>query len=182
MMEIKKLIVKLAAYYEKTLTDEQVEMYSKQMADHLTAQDVSVACKKYIDDPANEFFPRPMSKLIALVRSPVSQEALAHDSASKIKQAVSDCGYSDPIAARAFIGEIGWEIVRRSGGWSFICENLGTNKMPVLTFYAQSRDLAKSLGEIKKSVDFENHLLESNEKNNVLKIDHLIKTIGGKKL
>ncbi len=69
MKEIKILLVKLAAYYEKTLTDEQIQMYSAQLYDNgMNGENLTEACRIYVNNPTNEFFPRPISKLMVLVK------------------------------------------------------------------------------------------------------------------
>jgi hypothetical protein len=91
--EIKKALVMLAAYYEKVLSPEQIEIYSNQLAENLTPEETLQACKMYIAEPANEFFPRPVSKLIALIKKPVSNEDQAANIASAIMNAYVDHGY-----------------------------------------------------------------------------------------
>lgn len=93
MNEIKKALVMLAAYYEKVLSPEQIEIYSNQLSESLTPEEVKVACKLYIDEPKNEFFPRPVSKLIQLVKKPVTNEDQAANIASEIMNAYVNHGY-----------------------------------------------------------------------------------------
>lgn len=91
--EIKKALVMLAAYYEKVLSPEQIEIYSNQLSEFLTPGETALACKLYINEPKNEFFPRPLSKLIQLVKKPVTNEDQAANLTSEILKAVLDHGY-----------------------------------------------------------------------------------------
>ena len=89
-LESKKiLLVKLASYYEKQLSVEQIQMYSGQLEEFLTDEECSLACKKYIDNSTNEIFPRPISKLIALIKKPITTEDESLDVVSKITDAVA---------------------------------------------------------------------------------------------
>jgi hypothetical protein len=171
--EIKKALVMLAAYYEKVLSPEQIEIYSNQLAESLTAEETLQACKMYINEPANEFFPRPLSKLIHLIKKPVSNEDQATNLASKILQAVIDHGYrwnvgswrnttldgvtdirktfqgSDQLylqwdhAALSVFGPLGIIIIDRFGGWESFCELVRNSPDGVIR--AQIKTLALSL-------------------------------------
>jgi hypothetical protein len=90
--EIKKALVMLAAYYEKVLSPEQIEIYSNQLAESLSAEETLQACKMYIAEPANEFFPRPLSKLIHLIKKPVSNEDQSSQISALLIKAVQDFG------------------------------------------------------------------------------------------
>jgi hypothetical protein len=164
MIENKKImLVKLAAYYEKTLSSEQIQMYSEQLEEHLTDEACSIACKKYIDNSANEFFPRPISKLIAIIKTPVSLDDDAQEIASKIINAVSKFGWNNYEDAKNYIGERGFDVVKRFGGWQYVCQELGQN-IQLTTFNAQIRELLKSTARI-ENVKQDNVLVESMPKN-----------------
>lgn len=152
MINTKVMLVKLAAYYEKTLTDDQIEIYSEQLFEHLTNQELSIACKKYIENAANEFFPRPVSKLIALIKKPIDENDQAVQAASLVLEAVSRFGWPNEAEAMDFIGPLGKMAVKRFCGWIYVCENLG-NELSLTTFQAQCRDMIKSdikIGHIKQ--------------------------------
>lgn len=159
----KSLVVKLAAYYEKTLSDEQIQMYSAQLEEYLTDEECSIACKKYIDNSANEFFPRPISKLIAIIKKPISIEDDSLDLVTRITDSVSKYGWIGFNEAQAYIGPRGWEVVRRIGGWQYLCQELGVS-IQLTTFQAQARETLKSLTRISE-VKKDNLQIESLPKN-----------------
>ena len=167
---IKINLVKLASYYEKTLTPEQIAIYSEQLSESLTDAEASLACKLYINDPNNEFFPRPVSKLIYLVKKPVSSEDMAQNITSllmeaerkygvhwaegffqdgeKIYQGKDICYKNWADAALSVFGEVGLTAVNRYGGWVNLCQTIYDSPDGVVR--AQFRGLTTSLQNIKE--------------------------------
>lgn len=62
--------------------------------------------------------------------------------AGRIWEAIGRCGWPNPDAARATIGELGWHVVQRQGGWSNVC--LESSETSPGVFKAQLRELAKA--------------------------------------
>jgi len=48
----------------------------------------------------------------------------AQDVANFVISAVSKFGYTNPTKAKEYIGDLGWEVVSRMGGWKHLCETL----------------------------------------------------------
>lgn len=69
-------------------------------------------------------------------------EAEAIEAAARIVQAVNRIGYTNPDAAKEFIGELGWRAVTRFGGWLAVCETMTPEN--VTTMQAQFRQLSKA--------------------------------------
>ncbi len=74
----------------------------------------------------------------------ISPDAQAREAAARIPDAIKRHGYNWPDRAREYIGELGWSVVQRFGGWEHVCQYHGTPEMNAQTFYAQARDLARS--------------------------------------
>lgn len=106
---------------------------------------VVASIQKYLEDPKNKAFFSPAT-LKTYFAPELSIDAESNEVASRIREAVKKFGWSNPSASKLMIGSIGWQIVERSGGWQYICENLGLDLNP-LVFHAQARELAKSLIE-----------------------------------
>lgn len=100
------------------------------------------AYKRFTEVSKFNRFPTP-AEIYGMIKPELSVDDEANLIATKIRQAISRCGYADPEGARKFIGEVGWNIVRRFGGWTYICENHGDLLNP-LTFHAQCRDITKA--------------------------------------
>jgi hypothetical protein len=141
--EFGKLILeyaKLSAYYAQDLSDSVLKMYCDDLVD-LDFSTVSTAMSSWRLNPKNNRMPLP-AQIRQMVCPEIDQDSVAREIASRVIAAVSKFGYTDPNGAKEYIGETGWEIVRRFGGWQYICENLGvTLDLTMLT--AQVRDLAK---------------------------------------
>jgi len=144
-------LLNLSVFYGKyDLTKEQISIYISVLENHFK-KDFNIltnALESYSKDSKNKFFPAP-ANLSQYINPETSADAQANEIASKIRQAISEIGYVSPTRAHLFIGDIGWQVVQRSGGWQYICENHGASLSP-LTFYAQSRDTAKSIIENNK--------------------------------
>lgn len=174
---MKKLLLKLAAYYGHDLTAAQLEVYADQLSRHLNEVEVNQAMQAYIDDPTNEFFPRPISKLIALVKAPVSQVDLSQQAAALIKQAVIDKqsawtqGYywgrhpdsGEHVfyfegrnqnfwtwreAAENYLGSLGLAMVDHMGGWHKVCERF--NESPDTVVWPQLLKSGEAIQAIHK--------------------------------
>ena len=168
MTDYKLAIIKLAAYFEKNLSDEQIVMYAEQLSRSLTIQEVQLACVRYVDDAKNEYFPRPVSKLVSLVKTPVSNEDISQNVSSLILAAERKYGVhwgegffqnGEPVyqgkefvhstwteAAASVFGEIGLKVVDRYGGWKNLCLNIYESPDGVIR--AQIKNLTNSLQNI----------------------------------
>lgn len=136
---IKKLWIGLAEYYRMNLTDNQLTMYAEDLED-LEISEVAQAFKRIRREELFEFLPLP-----AKIRSMIlgSTKDLALDASNLIVEAMSRFGYTNPESARAFIGELGWKVVQREGGWQSLCERTTNDDLPILK--AQWRELAGAL-------------------------------------
>lgn len=121
------------------------------------------ALQCYFDDPKNKTFPS-LAGLRVYIDPKASVESQANELSSRVVEAISRFGWNNGAEARAYLGDTGWELVKRSGGWAYVCENLGLSLNPG-TFRAQARDLAKSLIEAQKT---ENNLGLGYNKTNIL--------------
>lgn len=136
---IKRAIVMTAEYYGRQISEPVLEMYCEDLAD-LDPQLVCAGYQQYRRNPANRIFPLP-AQIRELVNPEefVSAEVKARETAARICGAVTTFGWNNALSAERYIGPEGWDAVGRSGGWSYICENLGT-RISVTTFQAQIRD------------------------------------------
>lgn len=146
-----------AIFYGKMdFTKEQVSMminvFEKYFPDE-TLENFKTAISLYIQDSKNKFMFSPAT-LKPYLHPELSPEAKANEVASRIRSAIGKFGWCNPNEARTYIGELGWKIVERSGGWNYICENHGLDLNP-LTFHAQARDQVKALLETHQLGEFD---------------------------
>lgn len=138
---LKETIILTASYYNRTLSPQVLSMYVEDL-DDLPPGEVIAAYRSWRRNPKNTQFPLP-AQIRGIVSPEVDPDSAAREIASRIVGAITTCGWSNPSGAKEFMGEIGWEIVQRFGGWLHLCENHGMSIDPG-QFMAQARDLAKS--------------------------------------
>ncbi len=147
MNPIAKMLIDMAKFYSYELESRQLEMYVGVLS-QFPQEAVLKAGRDYVHNLKNTKFPIPPHSIMAeFLPKEASPEHLAKEAAGRILQAVSKFGWPNPNEAQAFIGELGWRVVERFGGWSTVCANLGVS-MSTDTFYAQARDLCRSTLEL----------------------------------
>jgi hypothetical protein len=52
----------------------------------------------------------------------IDDQDFAEDCAARIECAIASHGSYNHVAAKEYIGELGWEVVKQLGGWNRICE------------------------------------------------------------
>lgn len=75
-------------------------------------------------------WPAPATIKRLCMGSGLSDEEIGQDVAARIEESISRFGYTGHDRAQAFIGEIGWEVVRQSGGWRHICDVTTNDMLP----------------------------------------------------
>jgi hypothetical protein len=138
--QVKRLLIGLAAYYDRKLSDDQVGMYAEDLAD-LTLEELGEAVRRYRRNPKNVGFPLP-----ARLRQEIAPQDTPEDSArlaeSEIWETVGRVGYARGEDAERRLGGLAWEGVRRFGGWVRVCE--AANENPT-AFRAQMRSVLESV-------------------------------------
>jgi len=141
-----KKIFECAFYFGKTdISRDQISktidlfesFFGKSLHEYLNAFDA------YILDSKNKFYPTP-AQLRPYLTQELDDDTKAVEVASRVVAAVSNFGSHRGIEAKTYIGDLGWEAVRRFGGWNFICSNLGEN-ISMTTFQAQIREVSKAV-------------------------------------
>lgn len=84
-------------------------------------------------------FPHP-ADIREKIKPEINPEDDAQDVANLIIGAIGKYGYTNPESARMAMGELGWETVRRMGGWKSLCETVTLQN--AATYRAQIRDYA----------------------------------------
>jgi hypothetical protein len=139
---LRGLVIGMSAYYGQTYPDDAIRLYVSDLVD-LPYDDVVRAMGEVRRDPKTTRMPLP-----AVIRDRLQPadtlESNARESASRIATAVSRIGPYRTAEAKAYIGELGWEVVKRQGGWEETCAALTYDN--ATTLQAQWRELAISLG------------------------------------
>jgi hypothetical protein len=138
---IKKVLIGLGEFYNEHLSDARLAMYAAILSD-CDACGVEESAMTLMRDPTQTRMP-----VAAVIRdramgfSNPDHEAI--EAASRIPEAMKRFGYPDSTAAREFIGELGWRVVEREGGWEKLCHRVTTDQLPTLK--AQWREMAKAV-------------------------------------
>lgn len=141
--DLAKQIAQTAFWYGLEMSETRLSLILNHwMATNIAPHLLIDAYKRFTEVSKFNRFPTP-AEIYGMIKPELSVEDESNLIATKIRQAISKCGYADPEGARRFIGEVGWNIVRRFGGWVYICENHGDLLNP-LTFHAQCRDITKA--------------------------------------
>lgn len=140
-MNIKACIALTFAYYHpgQALSDAVLGLYAEDLAD-ISEEDVVLAYQAYRRNPKNTRFPLPAAiRAIVNPEEFISPEQKAAEVAARISGAIVNYGYNNAREAAEFIGPMGWDVVQKQGGWSYLCENHGTTISPS-AFQAQVRN------------------------------------------
>jgi len=129
----------LAMIYGKQLTPEALVLMADSL-DDLHPEAVLGVLRDWVKH--NKAFPMPSE-----IRESLSPKTTdlddGRDIASRVIKSVSRFGWNQPLQAKLYIGEIGWECVSRMGGWVTLCQELSDENKGILV--AQIRDLAVTL-------------------------------------
>jgi hypothetical protein len=149
MKNIKAMLAMTSAYYQQQLPDHVIAMYAEDLAD-IPENMLVKAFKKLRADPRVTRFPLPAQIRNAAgcnLELTIDQEAV--EVSNRILQAIGKFGHLSPDEAKEFIGELGWMVVIRDGGWKNICERTTNDDLPIIR--AQWRELAKAIRAMAKS-------------------------------
>ncbi len=90
--------------------------------------------------------PTPNS-IIEKIKNKPARVSDANEIAGRIMESLSEFGYSHSLRAREYIGDLGWMVVKRFGGWAYLCSEVGVT-LNTATTRAQLREMALSLMDI----------------------------------
>lgn len=127
----------MAAYFRVQMDDTVLRMYAEDLSD-LPFEQVMSALVTFRKDPKNRFMPLP-AQIRDIVEPVVTPEQRAREIAARIEGAIVKFGHPNRLEAKEFIGEEGWAVVERYGGWGHLCENHGLSISPA-SFHAQVRE------------------------------------------
>lgn len=167
-----KTLTAVAFLYGHEFPKERASMFITALCDFIpaTLDEYLKALRRYTEDSKNRNFPNP-SQLRPYLRPELSIEAKANEAAYRIRSAITKFGWAQPIEAKEYMGDLGWTIVERSGGWQHLCQNHGVDIDPLI-FHAQARESAKAIIESAALGQFDRPIsIDSSEtrKNGLLK-------------
>jgi len=138
MEKIVGAIEALAAIYGKSLSPAAIAMYASDLLEvgadkALPALEV---CRRKMRS-----FPTIADVLAEIPGAVVDELDVARDIGNRIWDAIGRFGWTNQARAQEFLGEMGWSVVERMGGWQNLCTMDSEERG---TFVAQARDFAMS--------------------------------------
>src|SRR3990167_4029052 len=137
-IELAKWWVQVYQYHQTQIVKENALIYAQDVVD-FTFDQLSAAWAKWRGN--NRKPPMPYD-LIKIADPKPDDDFVAREIAARIVGSVPKLGYPNGSEARDYIGEVGWGVVQRMGGWSYVCETMGVSTDPS-TFQAQAREIIK---------------------------------------
>lgn len=132
-------LVLTAKLYDRDLDRDVARLVIGDLQD-LDFQECLNALDAFRKNPKNKTWPRA-ADIRSMVKQELDDETKGRLAAARALEAVSKFGYSNPVEAKEYIGELGWKAIQRFGGWTYVCENLGVD-INITSFQAQIRDIA----------------------------------------
>lgn len=116
---IKGLVV-LAEMCDKALSKEYLAMYDAELSEIGYDRLCGAVHKIIRTRKSRDGFPS-ISELAAAAGMVSDPNSEAFEAANRILEAIAKFGWNCPDEAKAFIGELGWTVVQRAGGWENVC-------------------------------------------------------------
>lgn len=159
-LEFHKLLNVFAHNSKTQLSQEFISIYDSAVEPFGYERAVA-ALKILIMECKSWQMPTPQSIIDKINKRP-SRVSEANEISGRIMQAIPDFGYTRGSEAREFIGELGWMVVKRFGGWSSLCCDMGLTLNPS-TARAQMRDIALGIMDISDHRDISEPLQIENQ-------------------
>lgn len=125
-----------------TLTPELVELYDRGMRRFGYDRALKAVEEHIITRRGQDRFPS-IGDLVRLIQPEENDDDAAVEVAGRIFDAIARFGYWNPKEAQDYVGEVGWLVVARNGGWAALCEGTLSRNVPALK--AQFREMALSI-------------------------------------
>lgn len=140
MKQLYDVILKNAVFYDVQMSEVKLKILAEELVD-LPIEQVIRAYDFFRREPNRRQMPMPADVRARVAPSHITNDQFALEASNKIVEAMSKFGWTNPERAEQFMGPIGWEVVKREGGWAQICERTKNEDLPILK--AQWRELAK---------------------------------------
>ncbi len=139
-LDVKKELLYMASAFNRPLSDQVLKWYIDILANK-NPDDIIKALRRWAIETKRPEMPTP-GQILSLIDPKINFDNEATEAAARIIQAIARFGYSNPLEAKNFIGELGWRVVERYGGWGHLCGKMGT-EINEGVFIAHAKALAK---------------------------------------
>lgn len=139
---IQEALWECAVYLGCRLEAVQLREYAQELCEeNISAYDVIYALKQIRKQPDRRRYGVPLpAEIINFIDPKEDEQDRANQIAASIQLCYSKFGHCNADKARAYMGEVAWEVVGQCGGWTQMCRGSDTDKR---TEFAQLRDLAR---------------------------------------
>lgn len=142
---IRDFVIQNLTFYDAPVNEVKVKMFAAELVD-LDLQSISVAFATFRQEKGRRMMPMPADIRDRVKPLAVSDDALAIEAVARIVQGLSKFGGYRGEEAKTFVGELGWEVVKRQGGWTELCSSVGVDN-PIGVFQSQAVKIAKAVLE-----------------------------------
>jgi hypothetical protein len=133
-------LVQLSRWAKEELGEEIIEVYDMSLAPYGYPAAIKAIDQFIMSLKGRPRMPSP-AELVAILAPKEDPENEAQEAAARIIAAISRFGPYRVKDARAFIGELGWAVVLKDGGWENVC-SVTSDQLPAVR--AQYRKMALS--------------------------------------
>jgi len=145
LKQLKMWWTNILAFYSEPLNEIKVDWLAKDCLKYnLSTQELDAALELYRREDKLNRAPTLAHILEYTKPKQPSIEELAKKDADDIPMLVRQCGWTDGQAAKEQMSHHAWNFVMAQGGWQHICENLGTEYMPIGVFVSQAYESCKA--------------------------------------
>lgn len=113
---------KVARAFDDNVSVERVENVARILCEELSDEQIEIACSSV--ERRERRFPPPA---VFLEYGRGSLEDEAEVAFGDFVRAIRGFGYADPEGAAQSLGPVAWNIVRRLGGWYYLCTDSNVN-------------------------------------------------------
>ena len=167
----KAMLVQLGIIFSKQVNELMIKLYESALED-LGDREIEIALVEWLK--TKNRFPTP-ADVRDVSRPEMTDKNIGIEISSRIIQAISKFGSHQSSNAKYFLGELGWQVVERQGGWQNLCSEVNEKNRSIVQ--AQMRDLAETLS-IRNKIENRNENIQLENKESILKIENLISGIG----
>jgi len=147
-IKIAKRLKVLAEIYGRNFSQDAVFMMVEALGE-LPFQKTNDYLMNYLSSNKTNQFPVPGVIVQAVAPKDISELDVARAVANKIWSFIARYGYTNADKVKIELGDLGWSVVERMGGWVNICQT--TQEDQKGTFIAQTRELVEATIRLQKS-------------------------------
>jgi hypothetical protein len=121
LKKLNKLVLENLVFYDAPVNEQKVKMFAAELAD-LPIERLAQAFAAFRQEKGRRQMPMPADLRARVQPTSVSDESIAIEAVSRVVTAISKFGPYRQADAKEYVGELGWAVVHRQGGWQEVCQ------------------------------------------------------------